>query len=259
MKTIVVSTEKGGVGKTTLALHLAWYFADQNKRVVLLDLDPQANASSTLREGATGIEASRLFTAEALPVLSAPVAPGSVALISADRKLVDVERIDPYTREPIRLEVVFPTFKKQLASLAEEFDVCVVDTPPNSSLKATAALFAAGWVVSPVDLEQWGMDGIAATIRTVEGTRQKLNPNLVFCGLLPSRFDATSQSQKATLLALLKNYSRWVLPAKLSRRLSFAAIGRTRAPVWKDGSSSGREATAEMLRALKLIEEKVDA
>lgn len=259
MRSIVVSTEKGGVGKTTLALHLAWHFAEAGKRVVLIDLDPQGNASNTLGDGFA--PAARLFSTEPFEIPKELPGAGKVALIGADPKLADVERIDPYTRQPIDLKTAFTMFKQNLALLDPHFDVCIIDTPPSTSLKASAALYAGGWVVSPVDLEQWGMQGIAGTIRAIEGIRRRFNPTLVFVGLLPSRFDATSPSQKATLMSLLntEGYARFVLPAKLSRRLAFAATGRSKAPVWRDATRSGADATTEMRHALKLIEQKVFA
>lgn len=90
MKSIIVGTRKGGVGKTTLAVHLAWYFAEKKLRVLMIDLDGQANSSQTLAAYVVpGLTASRLFSAEALPAVApARAAEDGDAIAVIDRKSV---------------------------------------------------------------------------------------------------------------------------------------------------------------------------
>jgi chromosome partitioning protein len=119
MKTLVVNNQKGGVGKTMLAVHAAWFLAEAGARVLVVDLDPQANASSTLSAARVG-DSSQLFLGPA-PAIEGRT---GVSLLAGDRGLDIVES---------QLTQAIIAFRDTLARLGGTFDYAVIDTPPTWS------------------------------------------------------------------------------------------------------------------------------
>ena len=128
VKVLVVNNEKGGVGKSTIAVHLAWYFAEHRKRVLFIDLDPQSNGTTTLSAQIREPEAAAFFARSvAVPPLSAPgirVAPATPALrgiLTVDGKIIQ-------------------QFCSNLKDASQSYDVAVIDTPPTFGVRNLAAL-----------------------------------------------------------------------------------------------------------------------
>jgi|SRR5581483_3099002 len=254
MRKYVIRTQKGGVGKTTLVVHGAWYDADvQKRRVAVVDFDSQGNASKTL--GAyqvPGITASRLFDPTPLPPITAakPAETGeAIALIAADKKLDNFSQHDA--------KVIVPALIQNLRELAKSFDSLWMDTGPSNSIVGVAALIAADVVISPLDLEQYAVDGVEDTLKTIAGVQQRYNKNLQFLGLLPSRVDGHSKSHKSALLDLVNKYGNVVLKTSIKETEAIAAVPRAKVPVWRIGTSAAREHGRAMLQTLALIEGSV--
>ena len=245
MKILVVSNQKGGVGKSTLVVHLAHFAAEAGSRVLAVDLDPQRTSTYSLEHYATGTKASELFADAPLQVQSTG---GDIDLIEADIGLVDLDRAP--------LEVM-EAFAKQLASLSDRYDLCVIDTAPAAGLRMVAALTSADYVVSPIELESYSIHGITSMLQTIFGVKQRWNAKLEFLGMLPSRFNSHSPSQKAALNDLLKQYPKLVLPHAIALRTAIGDALTERIPVWRLKKTSAREAGREMKAALGAITERI--
>jgi chromosome partitioning protein len=154
---------------------------------------------------------------------------------------------------------VAQTFVEQVRRLADSarFDLCLIDTAPSLGLRLVAAVAAANYVISPIELQTYSIDGIAAMLKTIYGIRQKLNPGLQFLGMLPSRVNAHSQAQKANLVALLKSYPHLVVRRAITLRTSTGEAASEKKPVWALRKSSAREAGQEMKGVLAHIIEKM--
>jgi len=246
MQIITVSNQKGGVGKSTIAVHLAIAIHEQGKRVLFLDLDPQANATKTLerRVKAADIVASKLFTDN----IDSLDSHESFTLIHADGEMADIERAEPK---------VLQTFKHNLERLADDFDYCVIDTPPTLGLRMTAALLVANHVLSPIELEEYSIDGITKMLQTIFGVKERWNPELNFLGMLPNRFNPRSLVQKETLTNLIKNYSHLLIQAKIGIRSSIPEALSEGIPVWQLKKTSAREAGREFQAAFDIVYEKM--
>lgn len=246
MKTIVVWNNKGGVGKTAMSVHLAQYLEEQGKRVLVIDLDGgQGNTSSTLEAYASGVVASQLF-AEVVPQL---VQERGITLVAGDKKVQDLEQAPK--------QQVLPALRKVLATVGEDFDYCVIDTPPGGGLRVTAALLAAQFVLSPVEMDNYSIDGITGVLQTVFGIKKQFNPELVFLGMLPNRLNAHSVAQRAALEELLSKYAQYMVPAKIGNRSSIPEALRAGVPVWRLKKSSAKDAGIEMLEAFKIVAERI--
>ncbi|TCV82711.1 ParA family protein [Sulfurirhabdus autotrophica] len=245
MKTVVISNQKGGVGKTAISVHQAHYLEEQGKSVLLLDLDPQANASKTLAAYKSGVLASALFDG----TLTAIENKGGITVVEADNALMNIERAEP--------KLIIPAFKKTLDAVSADFDYCVIDTPPQFGMRLSCALIAADYVLSPIELDEYAIDGIVKMLQTIFGIKQKYNPELTFLGILPNRLNAHSVAQKAALEGLLAQYAQYMIPAKIGNRSSIPEALRAGVPVWKLKKSSAKEAGIEMLKAFKIIQERM--
>ncbi|MDD0622001.1 ParA family protein, partial [Shigella sonnei] len=202
MNIITVTNQKGGVGKSTIAVHLAMALQERGDRVLFVELDPQGNASKTLEKagGVAALQASQLFEEQQLTITPNE----GITLINADAKMADIERA-PLT--------VMSTFKDHLTALASQFDHCVIDTPPTLGLRMSAALIVANHVLSPIELEEYSIDGITKMLQTIFGVKSKWNPDLNFLGMLPNRFNSRSEDQKKTLMNLVENYAHLLIRA----------------------------------------------
>ncbi|MGJ0533165.1 ParA family protein [Methylocystis sp.] len=245
MKTIVINNQKGGVGKTTLAVHLAWYLAEAGRRVLILDLDAQANATDTLARHAGNASAADLFRP------AAPIAPSGIeglTLAPADTSLTDVDRGDA---------AAIPTLGQNLAAANEHFDVCVIDTPPSLGLRSVAALVAATHVLSPIYLEDYSVKGVKGLLQTFVGVQKRYGrSDATFLGLLPSLFNSKSPRQRAHLEQLLRDAGKYVFPGHVVARDGYAEAVAERAPVWTLKRRSAQEAGREIRAVLANIVER---
>jgi len=183
---ICIANQKGGVGKTTTAVNLSASLAAAEKRTLLVDCDPQANAttglgidkktlSRTLYHGLIGqMEIADLLQETAIPSLQ--VLPSNVELIG-----FEVEMMDTEGRETI--------LKRFLSTLQDEYDYVLLDCPPSLNLLTVNAMTAANAMLIPLQCEFYALEGLSQLLQTVKRIKQSLNPNLDIGGILLTMFD----------------------------------------------------------------------
>lgn len=185
-KVIAITNQKGGVGKTTTAVNLSACLADAGKQVLLIDLDPQGNASSGL-----GIEKDELescirdviIDGENITSIIQPtmlkklfVAPATIELAGAEVELVPV-----VSRETI--------LKQSIASVRDNYDFIIIDCPPSLSLLTLNAFTAADSVLIPIQTEFYALEGVSQLIKTISIVQQTSNRDLEIEGVLLTMYD----------------------------------------------------------------------
>ena len=241
MKVLVIANQKGGVGKTAISLHLAWYLAEQKKKVLFVDLDTQGNASYTFRKYPVITPASKFLSTsdESLLDLRDFKFEDNIAMISADNKLADIQSFD--------ITEVTENLISNINKIEDEkiFDYCIVDTPPSLGNALAASLYIADYVITPIELEVYSINGLAMMLKTINFVKRQ-NKNLKFMGMLPSKVDGRNPRHKAHLEQLKNQYNELILPFSIGLRSGIADALDTSIPVWQIKKTAARKAATEV-------------
>ena len=237
---IAVTNQKGGVGKTTTSVNLAAGLAQAGKRVLLVDLDPQGNA--TMGSGIDKRTTTRTVYDVLLGLSDVAVSrtrsqKGGYDILPANRELAgaEVELVDLPHRET-RLRAALDTVRA-------EYDFILIDCPPSLSLLTVNALVAASSVVIPMQCEYYALEGLSDLVGTIKRVRQHLNPTLEIAGLLRTMYDPRNTLAQQVSQQLESHFGDKVYRVLVPRnvRLAEAPSYGTPAVVW-DQASKGAQA-----------------
>ena len=220
VKTIAVNIEKGGSGKTTIACHLAWHFADAGHRVLVLDLDRQCNATTALREFEQLGSCKPLFE----PNYTPPEA-GRLAIYS-NRMRGEFDG---------NFTSALSAFRANFPKLDPQFDFCIIDTPPAWSWINFAALMMCDDLIVPVELGPFGpasTQQLSNSIQTVNRKGSRSTPIKV-AGLVANRVKANDRNQLVMLDELRAKIGRNMFTTHLPDRAHYSQAVQAGVPVWR--------------------------
>jgi chromosome partitioning protein len=239
-RVLAVVNQKGGVGKTTTAVNLAAALAQAGKRVLLVDLDPQGNA--TMGSGIDKRTVGRtvyhaLLGLGELAAIRMRAEKGGYDLVPANRDLAgaEVELVDLPSRET--------RLRAALERVAADYDFILIDCPPSLSLLTLNGLAAAERVLIPMQCEYYALEGLSDLVGTIKRVRSSLNPKLEIAGLLRTMFDPRNTLSQQVSRELETHFGdkvyRTVVPRNV--RLAEAPSYGVPAVLW-DASSKGAQA-----------------
>lgn len=242
MKILAVANQKGGVGKSTLCVHLAYYALEKGLRVLLVDMDKQGSLSLSFppeTSRSDGLVASQLYRSK---VEREPeVLDEGFAIVRADDGLLAIDKAD---NEAIRLP------GRALRSFGKAFDLCIIDTPPLLGVRLMASLVAASHVLTPVSIGIYELAGVGDLLRTIHAVRtQGFNAGLKHIGILPIKTNSRSAEEKAGLDMLRRQHRESILNCVLPERAAVRKAVAMRRPVWLATRGQGHYVAAREWRA----------
>ena len=221
MRIVAVANQKGGVGKTTTSMNLAACLAEKGVRVLLLDLDPQANASSALGypPQAGGSLYRVLLGEDWLEGKIVQTRFPSLSVIPSEMELAGVEI------ELARSENHLTRLAEVLSPLRNDgrFDYLIIDCPPSLGILMTSALAAADGLLIPIQCEYFGLEGLAKIVDIHEQiTNSDINPNVTIEGILMTMFDARTNLSKSVVEDVRRVFGKLVFKTVIPRSVSLS-------------------------------------
>ncbi len=187
MKVISITNQKGGVGKTTSAINISFYLAKMGYKVLIVDFDPQGNATSGL-----GVDKNSLGLTMS-DVISGSVALKDVILETEFHKLKLAPSTPILANTEIELANVggrFSRLREALKTISDEFDYVILDCPPSLSLLTVNSFIASDFLILPVQAEFYAMEGLGQLLESMKLVKKGMNPNIELLGVLPTMVDS---------------------------------------------------------------------
>ena len=240
MKILAITNQKGGVGKTTTCVNLAASLAATKRRVLLIDLDPQGNATMGSGVSKDDIPASMydvLLGDKTLSEVTIKVQQAGFNLAPANRELAgaEVELVNEFARET--------RLKKAIEALQDSYDYVLLDCPPALNLITVNALTAAEAVLIPMQCEYYALEGLSDLVKTIKKVRVNLNPVLEIEGLLRTMFDPRNMLAQQVSAQLVQHFGDKVYRTVIPRNIRLAEAPSYGLPVLlHDKASKGAQA-----------------
>ena len=228
MKILAIGNQKGGVGKTTTAINFAAGLAARHKKVLLLDLDPQANATSGLgaEPSSEGCMYLPLLKKATIDEKIIPSRLKNLSLVPGDMDLAGVEiELAQETDHLTRLRSLLEEVGKN-----HDFDYCIIDTPPSLGVLMTSAIAAADEIIIPLQCEWFGLEGLAKIMHVIDQIRQSGQSKVTLEGILMTMYDGRTNLSRSVVKEVEVYFPEKIYKAVIPRSVRIGeapSFGRT--------------------------------
>ena len=255
-KVICITNQKGGVGKTTTAVNLCYYLSKDKKKTLLIDFDPQGNATSGLGFDKNDPKAFNTTMTEILL---------GTADIKGCIKHTKYKNYDlaPTTPELANAEVEIATLNKRFVRLRDavnqvrdQYDYIIIDLPPSLSLLTVNGMIAADYLLLPVQTEFYALEGVAQLLETMKRVKKQANPNLQLLGVLATMYDKRTSLSTQVFAEIKKYFKNLAFKTTIPRNVRVAEAPSHGVPVgdydkFSRGAKAYKEFTKEVEKMIK--------
>lgn len=250
MATVIsVTNQKGGVGKTTSSVNIAYFLAKAGKKTLLIDFDPQGNATSGL-----GIDKQQLSATMKDVILEEKDL--SEVIMLTDHKQLFLAPTTPHLAntevELAQADHRFSRLKMAIEKVSGDYDFIIIDSPPSLSLLTVNGLIAARYVLLPVQAEFYALEGLGQLLETMKLVRKSMNPTLELLGVLPTMMDSRTTLSNQVHEEIKKHFPGKVFDTTIPRNIRLAEAPSHGLPVgaydrFSKGARAYKAVTKEVL------------
>lgn len=250
MATVIsVTNQKGGVGKTTSSVNIAYFLAKAGKKTLLIDFDPQGNATSGL-----GIDKQQL-TATMKDVILEEKDLSEVIILTEHKQLFLAPTTPHLANTEVELAQAdrrFSRLKTAIEKVSADYDFIIIDSPPSLSLLTVNGLIAARYVLLPVQAEFYALEGLGQLLETMKLVRKSMNPTLELLGVLPTMMDSRTTLSNQVHEEIKKHFPGKVFETTIPRNIRLAEAPSHGVPVgaydrFSKGARAYKAVTKEVL------------
>ena len=253
MKVISITNQKGGVGKTTSAINISFYLAKMGYKVLIVDFDPQGNATSGL-----GVDKNSLGLTMS-DVISGLVALKDVILETEFHKLKLAPSTPILANTEIELANVrgrFSRLREALKTVSDEFDYVILDCPPSLSLLTVNSFIASDFLILPVQAEFYAMEGLGQLLESMKLVKKGMNPNIELLGVLPTMVDSRTTLSGQVYEEIKRFFPGKVFSTPIPRNIRLAEAPSHGVPIgiydrFSKGARAYKSITKEIVKRIE--------